>query len=116
MTAEKHMQVDSPADIILAEIFCRCCCHRMDDIQLCKDIMSLKQELRKIVTVPGKLTSTPSTPPPHPHEKNTNRDGSKAAALSEVFRCNHSPSQRQTDSFKCTRMSAGRKRQLSLFL
>ncbi|XP_067116009.1 bMERB domain-containing protein 1-like isoform X3 [Osmerus mordax] len=26
----------------------------MDDIQLCKDIMSLKQELRKIVTVPEK--------------------------------------------------------------
>ncbi|TNN57987.1 putative protein C16orf45 [Liparis tanakae] len=27
---------------------------RMDDIQLCKDIMSLKQELRQIVTVPEK--------------------------------------------------------------
>lgn len=26
---------------------------RMDDIQLCKDIMSLKQELRQIVAVPG---------------------------------------------------------------
>jgi len=26
---------------------------RMDDIQLCKDIMKLKQELRKIVAVPG---------------------------------------------------------------
>lgn len=25
----------------------------MDDIQLCKDIMSLKQELRQIVAVPG---------------------------------------------------------------
>lgn len=25
----------------------------MDDIQLCKDIMALKQELRKIVAVPG---------------------------------------------------------------
>lgn len=28
---------------------------RMDDIQLCKDIMSLKQELRQIVSVPGTL-------------------------------------------------------------
>ena len=27
----------------------------MDDIQLCKDIMSLKQELRQIVTAPGTL-------------------------------------------------------------
>lgn len=27
----------------------------MDDIQLCKDIMSLKQELRQIVAVPGKV-------------------------------------------------------------
>ncbi|XP_031165462.2 bMERB domain-containing protein 1 [Sander lucioperca] len=30
----------------------------MDDIQLCKDIMSLKQELRQIVTVPGTNTHT----------------------------------------------------------
>lgn len=28
---------------------------RMDDIQLCRDIMSLKQELRQIVAVPGKV-------------------------------------------------------------
>ncbi|KAL2087287.1 hypothetical protein ACEWY4_018346 [Coilia grayii] len=35
----------------------------MDDIQLCKDIMSLKQELRQIVTVPGKLSSTASVNP-----------------------------------------------------
>lgn len=28
----------------------------MDDIQLCKDIMSLKQELRDIVAVPGIYT------------------------------------------------------------
>lgn len=29
----------------------------MDDIQLCKDIMSLKQELRQIVSVPGTVHS-----------------------------------------------------------
>lgn len=31
-------------------------CFRMDDIQLCKDIVSLKQELREIVAVPGIYT------------------------------------------------------------
>lgn len=36
------------------------CCHvgscfpRMDDIQLCKDIMDLKQELQNLVAIPGK--------------------------------------------------------------
>ena len=34
-------------------LFALLCFSRMDDIQLCKDIMSLKQELRQIVTVPG---------------------------------------------------------------
>lgn len=29
--------------------------HRMDDIQLCKDIMDLKQELQNLVAIPGKV-------------------------------------------------------------
>ena len=31
----------------------------MDDIQLCKDIVSLKQELRQIVAVPGTTQTHP---------------------------------------------------------
>lgn len=31
------------------------CPHRMDDIQLCKDIMDLKQELQNLVAIPGTM-------------------------------------------------------------
>lgn len=31
------------------------CPHRMDDIQLCKDIMDLKQELQNLVAIPGNM-------------------------------------------------------------
>lgn len=31
------------------------CLHRMDDIQLCKEITRLKTELHKLVSVPGSV-------------------------------------------------------------
>lgn len=83
----------------------------MDDIQLCKDIMGLKQELRKIVAVPGKLTTTPLNPPRNPLPsllslgKSAGLDASKPDALSEVLRLNHAPSHTQIDSFKCTHLT-----------
>lgn len=54
----------------------------MDDIQLCKDIMSLKQELRQIVAVPGTAQS-------HRHTKLLNSVKIKRSS-SERVRAVHS--------------------------
>lgn len=41
--------------------------HRMDDIQLCKDIMDLKQELQNLVAIPGNVNDCILSLPRAPH-------------------------------------------------
>ena len=40
------------AEVTYYVVSCPC---RMDDIQLCKDIMDLKQELQNLVAIPGTM-------------------------------------------------------------